>query len=340
MRTVEHQSPDLDKLGITNNIRVLNVEYADDGKGCKVVMQGKNQNGRPATFETGSFFDNGGDIEVEPKHDICVSTAGGCTRNCDFCAVPKAALGFERLLTTDEIVEQIRYAIDLRNPKAVVPNVVGLMGNGEPPDNVRAIIPALQTVIADSTRPINRVTISTIGENAKGIIALADAFAESPVPVKLQFSLHVADDEKRRRIIPGKRSVADIMSDVDYFAERTGHAVKFNIVLMETADGFTNATKEDALALVKYLRSPSFYSGRPLQRRLKLSAYNPIPGFPYKSPEKHVRDSFVTTLLDLGIDKIKTFKGSGIDITGGKGGFACGQLRATTHILLDSIQSA
>ncbi|NCS97362.1 MAG: radical SAM protein [Candidatus Pacebacteria bacterium] len=316
---------------------VLDIEFADDEKGCKIVFSARNGNGKLATFETGTFFDNNNDEAMSPKHDICVSTAGGCTRRCEFCSVPSAALGFERLLTAEEIAYQIRYSVALRNPDGTLPNVVGMMGNGEPPDNAKNVIAGLMAVINDPTIDIDRVTLSTIGENQKGIFAFTKVFAGLEVPVALQFSLHVADEVKRRLIIPGKRSIAEIMPDVDYYAEVTGIPVKFNVVLMEK-DGFTNASIKDAKQLAALLQAPSFYSGRQLAapRRLKLSAYNPVPKLPFYGPAEETKTLFLETLAHEGVTTIKTFKGSGIEIdpVTGKGGFACGQLRATTFAQL------
>jgi len=329
----------VDKGGSATTPLVISTEFADGDRGCKIVFRSYDKLGKPATYETGSFKDNGNASGVKDKHDICVSTAAGCTRNCGFCAVPKAELGFERLLTSTEIEAQVTSTISLRNKDNALPNVVGLMGNGEPPDNYKNVIPALQHLFEQHV-PIDRVTISTIGESSKGINALADAFAESDIPVKLQFSLHVANNAKRREIIPGKRTIEEIMYDVDRYAEVTGQPVKFNVVLMET-DTFTNASVEDAIALASLLQQPSFFSGKPIARRLKMSAYNPIPGLPFRAPNQETRDLFVKTLRDHGVSEIKTFKGSGIDIDSenGTGGFACGQLRATTRRAVDQSEA-
>ncbi len=314
------------------SIRALNYEYADGDKGLKVVYLGRREDGTAATFETGSFYDNGG-VDTSPaKHDICVSTAGGCTRNCHFCSVPKAELGFERLLTADEIVAQVVHTATLRNPDATVPNVVGLMGNGEPPDNM-AVIPALRAL--DKTGIVNRVTISTIGENIKGIGRFAKTAAQLAMPVNLQVSVHSADDEKRRLIIPGRQPLAAVMDASDSWYAQTGQPVKHNVVLMEgTGDfeGFSNATPEDAKWLASLILQPARGASEPIPRRLKLSAFNPIPGVGFKAPDQETRELFVSTLIDEGVRDIKTFKGSGIDIDmqQGTGGFACGGLRATT----------
>jgi 23S rRNA (adenine2503-C2)-methyltransferase len=314
------------------SVVLMDRELAMGGTGCKYVFQDIDANGKKATFETGSFFDNGGlEGEVE-KHDICVSTMGGCTRGCRFCAVSlEETLGYERILTAEEIVYQVVYAVRDRNPNDFLPNVLGLMGNGEPADNFQNVITAIQTLATMPDLSLNRVTISTIGESKKGLIAFTKAFQNFAFPVKLQFSLHVVDERKRREIIPGRRKIMNIMKDVDRYARLTGYPVKFNVVLMES-DNFSNAGIDDAKAVAQLLQQPSFYDGETQERRLKLSAFNSIPGISFRTPSKEILEIYVRTLREMGIGEIKKFRGSGINIEGRRGGFACGQLRATTFI--------
>src|SRR3954470_1695313 len=59
---------------------------------------------------------------------VCVSTQAGCAMGCGFCATGQA--GFDRHLTSGEIVEQVVRAIGAARPRRVS-NVV-FMGMGEP----------------------------------------------------------------------------------------------------------------------------------------------------------------------------------------------------------------
>jgi adenine C2-methylase RlmN of 23S rRNA A2503 and tRNA A37 len=86
-------------------IELVNVELTKDHIAAKLVFRARNAQGRWATFETGSFLAPTA-AGLPEKHDICVSTAGGCTRHCTFCAASSPDPGFERLLTTEEIVAQ------------------------------------------------------------------------------------------------------------------------------------------------------------------------------------------------------------------------------------------
>lgn len=339
-QTIEH-APDLADASTPHAIGVtcIALEEADGGRGVKGVFVGTREAAGKmleATFEVGSFLDKGGVEDAPEKHDVCISTAGGCTRACTFCSVPVAELGFERLLTPEEIVFQAAYMIALRNPDERLPNVLGLMGNGEPVDN-KAIIPAIEHLAPRSD--VQSITVSTIGENLKGIRRLEEAVVDLSQTVKLQLSLHAADEDKRRQLIPGRASLGSVMEAADHYAEATSLPVKFNVVLMDGTEntdqaGFSNATPEDAVQLAQLLQLPSFASGAPIHRRLKLSAYNPVVGTPFTAPEQDKIDAFVATLHEEGIGEIKTFRGSGInvDVEKGTGGFACGQLRATTNL--------
>ncbi len=330
---------DADPSALLGSTKVIDTELDPSQAGMKIVFSSRREDGKLATFETGSFKDNGGNSRLSDRHDICVSTAGGCTRNCEFCSVPTAALGFERLLTAEEMIVQTLYAIALRNRNSEMPNVVGLMGNGEPPDNI-AVIPAVNFLAQrQSELGLMRILFSTIGEATKNIGKMATSFAKLDTEILMQFSLHAADEQKRRQIVPGRKSLDTIMEAVDGYSETTGDAVKFNVVLMNginTFKGFSNATNEDAKRLAELLNSPSNISGQPIRRLLKLSAYNKIPGIPFVSPPEETVDEFTATLDTEGITDIQWFRGSGRDIDDQRtsGGFACGQLRATTRNVL------
>jgi len=321
--------------------QLLHQETIDDGRAAKLVFSATRDDGKVATFETGSFLEYDGN-DQPAKHDICVSTAGGCTRHCTFCAAPDPHPGFERLLSADEIVGQVDEAVARRNSDGRFRNVVGLMGNGEPTDNA-AIFPALHTLFG-RPYPLRRIMVSTIGENLRNVHRMAEEFPASaalPAPVVLHVSIHVADDGKRRHIIPGRRRIEEIMAAADrysavaYDPQHNRYPVRVNVVLMESVDdGFSNATPDDARHLVELMRTP-FEGDETLRRQLKLSAYNPIPGKPFRAPPEAAQRAFLSVLSQAGL-AMYTFQGSGIviDSAAGTGGFACGQLRATTRTAL------
>jgi len=315
-------------------VSVQSAEYADANAGLKIVFQGIRDDGKVATFETGSFYDQVSEDGSVEKHDICVSTAGGCTRDCEFCSVPKADLGFERLLTADEMILQTLFSMKLRNQDEEVPDVVGFMGNGEPPDNPATIDAAVR--LSSLGLNIKKITISTIGEHIVNIGKMANSFEHTRTPIGLQFSLHSADEPTRRKLIPGKLPLAASLKAVDGFSEQTGVKSKFNVVLMrgiEEFEGVSNLGLEQARRVAGLLLAPSFASGQPLERKLKISVYNEIPGVHFIGPNKEQMQEYLATLEEEGVSDIQLFVGSGrgIDEGDGSGGFACGQLRATTQ---------
>ncbi|MGH9165193.1 MAG: 23S rRNA (adenine(2503)-C(2))-methyltransferase RlmN, partial [Acidimicrobiales bacterium] len=69
-------------------------------------------------------------MDYDNRTTVCVSTQAGCAMGCGFCATGQA--GFERNLTTGEIVEQVvRAATSARRRGRRLSNVV-FMGMGEP----------------------------------------------------------------------------------------------------------------------------------------------------------------------------------------------------------------
>ena len=84
-------------------------------------------------------LDDGREIETVLMHypdraTVCVSTQAGCAMACGFCATGQA--GFDRQLTTGEIVEQVVRARAAAAPRRLS-NVV-FMGMGEPLANYDA----------------------------------------------------------------------------------------------------------------------------------------------------------------------------------------------------------
>lgn len=116
-------------------------------------------------------YDCGNSIETVfiPEDDrgtLCISSQAGCALACPFCST--AHEGFNRNLTTGEIVAQVWLAKDLlgcgQSDKRVVTNVV-LMGMGEPLVNFNNVLPATEIFMDDLAFGLSkrRVTLSTSG---------------------------------------------------------------------------------------------------------------------------------------------------------------------------------
>ncbi|MGI8686385.1 MAG: radical SAM protein, partial [Acidimicrobiales bacterium] len=114
---------------------------------------------------------------------VCVSSQAGCAMACGFCATGQA--GFQRNLTTGEIVEQVvRAGAEARQRDRRLSNVV-FMGMGEPLANYDRVWAAVERLHADVGLSARHLTISTIG-----IVPGIRRLAAAPLPVNLAVSLH------------------------------------------------------------------------------------------------------------------------------------------------------
>ena len=129
---------------------------------------------------------------------VCVSSQAGCAMGCGFCATGQA--GFERHLTTGEIVEQVVRATQrARATDRRVSNVV-FMGMGEPFANYDRTWQSVERLHDDLGLSARHLTVSTVG-----IMPGIRRLAGERLPVNLAVSLHAANDELRNELVPINR---------------------------------------------------------------------------------------------------------------------------------------
>jgi 23S rRNA (adenine2503-C2)-methyltransferase len=240
------------------------------------------------------------------RSTVCVSSQAGCAMACGFCATGQA--GFERNLTTGEIVEQVVRAA--RRSAATgrrLGNVV-FMGMGEPManyDRTWAAVERLHDAMGLSAR---HLTISTVG-----IIPGIKRLATEALPVNLAVSLHAANDALRDELVPINRRypLPDLMGACRQYLDAKGRRLSFEWALI---DG-VNDRSADAAELAVL--------AKPLGAHVNLIPLNPTPGYPTRgTAPSGVRD-FRRWLVERGINAtVRQNRGTGIDA-------ACGQLRAT-----------
>lgn len=248
-------------------------------------------------------------IPEAKRGTLCVSSQVGCILNCSFCSTAKQ--GFNRNLTTAEIIGQVYFAVhtlakdeDASRKGHRVTNVV-MMGMGEPLLNFDAVVPAMDLMIDDLAYGLSkrRVTLSTSGviPEMKRLKACSE--------VSLAVSLHAPNDALRNELVPlnKKYPLKELMAVCrDYFDDK--RVVTFEYVML---DG-VNDTPEHADELIKLLRD--------VPSKVNLIPFNPFPMIHYKRSSEKAILAFKDKLIRKGINTtVRKTRGDDIDA-------ACGQL--------------
>ncbi len=239
---------------------------------------------------------------------LCISSQVGCALDCAFCAT--GAQGFNRNLTTAEIVAQVWYAnqeLPRRdNGEWAVTNVV-FMGMGEPLANYRKVVAAIEILLSDYAYGLSRrrVTVST-----SGIVPHIEKLGDE-CNVSLAVSLHAPDDDLRDRLVPINK-LHPIESLLDacwvYAAKRSNRYITFEYVMLKGVnDSFKHADQLAELLL-----------GKPA--KVNLIPFNPFEGNEFSRSSAGSIYAFQQRLRERGL-VVTTRKTRGLDIDA-----ACGQL--------------
>ena len=234
-----------------------------------------------------------------PVGACCVSTQVGCAVGCRFCA--SGLFGVERHLSTDEIVEQVVHSRRVMRIDRVV-----FMGMGEPShnlDNVMAAVARIRDEVLISPR---RQTLSTVG----GVQAI-ERMRQHAVRPCLAVSLHLADDARRRELLPRahKDALVDIVAAADAYGRDVGTPVQFEWTLLAGInDGAADV--DQLCALLAGVRG-----------YLNFIVYNPVEGLPFAAPPRERIVEIVRAVKARGI--LATIR----DSSGPDAAAACGQLR-------------
>lgn len=152
-----------------------------------------------------------------PDHDratLCVSSQVGCKMNCLFCQTGKQ--GWEGNLTAADILNQI-YALPEHEK---LTNIV-FMGQGEPMDNLDAVLRATQILTGDDCYAWSpkRITVSSVGIKNK----LKRFLDESECHVAI--SMHSPIHEQRESLMPAEKQmpiqeVVNLLKQYDFTHQR------------------------------------------------------------------------------------------------------------------------
>jgi 23S rRNA (adenine2503-C2)-methyltransferase len=249
----------------------------------------------------------------------CVSSQVGCAMGCDFCATAKA--GFERNLSSGEIVEQFLALSDESRAVSRRLQTLVFMGMGEPLLNLENVCKAIDRIASSEMGGLGyrQVTVSTVG-----IVPGIEALAASGLGVSLAVSLHAPDDPTRATLLPAGRryGVREILAAADLYQLRVGRPVSIQYCLLAGVND--SVDQADDLATLLYGR----------RMHVNLLHYNPTgPGFrgeTYTPSSNEATKAFLDHLRRNGIvAHVRRSRGTEIDA-------ACGQLRqrAKTSIAL------
>ena len=243
---------------------------------------------------------------------VCVSSQAGCAMACGFCATGQS--GFQRNLTTGEIVEQVvRAGAEARRRGRRLSNVV-FMGMGEPMANYDRVWSAVDRLHAHVGLSARHITISTIG-----IVPGIRRLAAAPLPVNLAVSLHAADDALRDELVPVNRRypLAALVDACRAWVDAKGRRLSFEWALIAGV----NDRPADAARLAELARD--------VRAHVNLIPLNPTPGYPTAgTPPAGVR-AFRELLTSLGVNAtVRRNRGTDIDA-------ACGQLAARADARAD-----
>ena len=248
-------------------------------------------------------------MHYRDRSTVCVSSQAGCAMACSFCATGQ--VGFDRHLTTGEIVEQVVRAAQ-RSGDRRVSNVV-FMGMGEPLANFDNVWPAIERIHDDLGIGARKITVSTVG-----VVPGIERLSRQKLPVSLAVSLHSANDRVRNRIAPINRTypLRKLSEALHSYRRAKNRRLSFEWAMMSGVNDSETAARELAAFV------------RPLNAHVNLIPLNPTPGFSTPGTDLELIHWFRDLLESFGVNAtIRSNRGTDIDA-------ACGQLRAEQQVML------
>ena len=236
-------------------------------------------------------------------YTVCISTQVGCKMGCAFCASTKK--GLIRNLYASEMLDEI-YEIERLND-INVSNIV-LMGSGEALDNFDELIRFIELISAKEGKNLSKrnITISTCGIADK-ILKLA----EYDYPITLTISLHNADEEERKKIMPITRKYPfdELIPALKEYQAKINKRISFEYVLI---DGL-NDSYQSALDIKNLLKD--------IKSHINLIPLNKIKEYDEEASTSENINKFKKYLEDFGFN-VTIRRELGADINA-----SCGQLR-------------
>ena len=245
-------------------------------------------------------------IPKNKRMTACISSQVGCSLSCSFCAT--GTLGLTRNLSASEIYRQVVYiskkCLEVYNQPLT--NIV-FMGMGEPLLNYKNVLRSIHFITSEEglNMSYKRITLST-----SGISKMIRKLADDNVKVNLALSLHAANEELRKKIMPiGKsNTLEEIRDSLKYYFSKTKKKVTYEYVLLRDV----NDSVEDAYQLYKYTKH--------LNSKVNIIEYNPVEGLEFEKSSLENTKKFIDFLYSKGVN-VSLRRSRGKDINA-----ACGQL--------------
>ncbi len=245
-------------------------------------------------------------IPEKDRGTLCISSQVGCALACTFCST--GMQGFNKNLTTAEIIAQVLIANQYLNPKAKRISNVVFMGMGEPLLNEHAVYNACDLLLDDLAFGLSRrkVTIST-----SGIVPAMLRMSER-TPVSLAVSLHAPDNHLRDKLVPinQKYSIEELLKACKVYLHagtQERHILFEYVMLKDVNDSIEHANK-----LAKLLKG--------ISAKINLIPFNLFKKTQYQTSSAQTIEKFQNVLYQQGI-RTMTRRTRGEDIDS-----ACGQL--------------
>ena len=245
-------------------------------------------------------------IPTSKRMTACVSVQVGCSLTCAFCAT--GTLKRVRNLNHDEIYDQVVMINNQAKEKYNIPlsNIV-FMGMGEPLLNYKSVVDSIEKITSDKGLGMSpkRITVSTAG-----IAKMIKILGDDQVRFNLALSLHAANDEKRKMIMPINESnnLEVLKEAITYFYLKTNSRLTFEyIIFKDFIDDIS-----DAMELADFCNT--------VPCKVNIIEYNPIDDGAYQQADPEKVDAFASYLERKNIIvNIRRSRGKDIDA-------ACGQL--------------
>ncbi len=257
----------LESVAQIKKLTLLDVMESSDNSTAKYVF----------SLEDGEVIES---VLMRYNHgnSVCVSTQAGCKMGCTFCASTKE--GFRRNLTPSEMLLQISEI--KKHSGQNISNLV-LMGIGEPLDNYDNVIRFIRLV---NQKDGHNIGMRHISLSTCGIVDKIYKLADEGIPLTLSISLHAADDDKRKSLMPiaNKWTLPELIASCKYYIQQTGRRISFEYIMISEV----NDSAKDAEELGELL------SG--MLCHLNLIPLNPIKERNYKPSDKNQINLFTQVI--------------------------------------------